>query len=174
MLDAAGRAFRQHGFGGVGIDGLAQAAGVTSGALYGHFKSKAGAFRAAVAAGLERLHAGVSHFQTQGGDAWLGPFVQFYLGRTHREDIAGGCALPSLSPEVVRAGADVQSDYRERLLAIADAIAAELPGEAGRRAAWPILAQLAGGVMLSRAVGDEVIAEEIAKAVADDLLGARG
>ena len=41
ILDAAGRGFRRLGFGGIGVDGLAKEAGVTSGAFYGHFPSKA-------------------------------------------------------------------------------------------------------------------------------------
>ena len=40
MVDAAGRGFRKNGYGGLGVDGLAKEAGVTSGAFYGHFKSK--------------------------------------------------------------------------------------------------------------------------------------
>ena len=34
ILDAAGRGFRRLGFGGIGVDGLAKEAGVTSGAFY--------------------------------------------------------------------------------------------------------------------------------------------
>ena len=40
VTEAAGRKFRKHGYAGVGIDALAKAAGVTSGAIYGHFGSK--------------------------------------------------------------------------------------------------------------------------------------
>ena len=34
MLEAAGKSFREHGFDGVGVDGIASAAGATSGAFY--------------------------------------------------------------------------------------------------------------------------------------------
>ena len=54
ILNAAGRGFRSLGFGGIGVDGLAKDAGVTSGAFYGHFSSKAEAFKAAAVAGLVR------------------------------------------------------------------------------------------------------------------------
>jgi AcrR family transcriptional regulator len=53
MVAAAGRGFRRQGFGGIGVDGLAKEAEVTSGAFYGHFSSKGEAFKAALVAGLE-------------------------------------------------------------------------------------------------------------------------
>ena len=48
---------------------------------------------------------------------------------------------------------------------VAEAVAAGLPGTAGRDAAWPLLAQVAGGVLLARAVHDEALAKEISAAV---------
>lgn len=59
ILAGAGRAFRSQGYGGSGVDGLAQAAGVTSGAFYAHFSSKADAFRESVVAGMRELEAGI-------------------------------------------------------------------------------------------------------------------
>src|SRR5271170_2634471 len=103
VLDAAGREFRRHGFGGIGIDGLAEAAGLTSGAFYSHFRSKSAAFRAAVAAGVQRLRLGVENFRARYGESWFDAFAAYYLGPEHRRDVAGGCALPSLSAEVARA-----------------------------------------------------------------------
>ena len=64
ILDAAGRGFRKGGFGGIGVDGLAKEAGVTSGAFYVHFDSKATAFRESVVKGMSDLKDGVRHFQT--------------------------------------------------------------------------------------------------------------
>jgi TetR/AcrR family transcriptional repressor of nem operon len=44
MIAAASRGFRSNGYAGIGVDGLAKAAGVTSGAFYSHFGSKDAAF----------------------------------------------------------------------------------------------------------------------------------
>ncbi len=169
VLDAAGRAFRQHGFGGVGVDGLAKAAGLTSGAFYGHFRSKAEVFRAVVAVGMERLRAAVAHFQARHGDAWFDDFTAFYLGPEHRQDIAGGCAVPSLSAEVSRADDDARAEYEAGLKRVANELAAGLGAWEGREKAWPLLAQLAGGVLLSRAVRDQALAKEIAEATLKSL-----
>lgn len=165
ILEAAGREFRKHGFGGVGVDGLAKAAGVTSGAVYTHFHSKAQVFRAVAAAGLQRLRLGIEHFRSQHGSRWLEAFAAYYLGADHRRDIAGGCAMPTLSGEVGRAEKPTRLDYESELLRVATAVASGLPNRPGREAAWPLLALLAGGVLLSRAVQDEALAREIAGAV---------
>jgi TetR/AcrR family transcriptional regulator, transcriptional repressor for nem operon len=165
VLDAAGRQFREHGFGGIGVEGLAHEAGVTSGAFYNHFGSKAGAFAAVVRAGVERVRIGAEYFRRQHGKCWLAAFAGFYLGADHRRNVAGGCALPSLSAEVARADATTRASYEEELLKLAAFVADGLPGSPGREAAWPILALLAGGVMLSRAVQDAAVAQEIADAV---------
>ena len=53
MLEAVGCGFRDRGYAGIGVDGLAKTAGVTSGAFYAHFGSKGEAFDVALAAGLD-------------------------------------------------------------------------------------------------------------------------
>jgi len=169
ILDAAGRGFRKHGS-SIGVDGLAKEAGVTSGAFYGHFHSKAEAFRAVVATGLGRLRAGIETFQAEHHRAWVDAFAAFYLGAPHRHDIAGGCALPSLSAEVGRADEVVRATYQTELQGVADAIASGLPSDTPehlRDTAWVMLALLAGGVVMARGVRDGAVAEEIADAVSD-------
>src|SRR3954447_7967938 len=79
LLEAAGRGFRRLGYGGIGVDGLAKEAGVTSGAFYGHFGSKAEAFKAAALVGLVELREGVEQLRAAEGDAWLEKFAEFYM-----------------------------------------------------------------------------------------------
>lgn len=87
MLEAASRSFRSHGYAGIGVDGIAKAAGVTSGAFYTHFGSKDAAFQAAVAAGLDEVIASVPRFQRTHGKDWVEAFSDYYVGRPHREDL---------------------------------------------------------------------------------------
>ena len=173
ILKAVGRGFRTAGYTGVGVDGLARAAGVTSGAFYGHFKSKAEAFRAALVTGLEELRTGVETMRARHGSGWLDAFADFYLTQKVTCPPAEACALPSFSPEVARADDASRTAYQEELLRLVETVAAGLPpamDERGRReAAWALLAQLAGGVMLARAVADPSLAQEIAAAVRVDI-----
>src|SRR3954447_11354484 len=103
ILNAVGRGFRRHGYHGIGVDGLAKEAGVTSGAFYGHFASKGDAFEAAALAGMVELRQAVERFQVEADAAWLGRFVDFYLSTKRSCELGESCALQSLTPEVARA-----------------------------------------------------------------------
>ncbi len=168
ILDAAGQLFRQEGYGGSGIDGLTKAAGVTNGAFYGHFKSKSEAFRTAVLAGLEELRLGIAALKTHHGKRWRRTFINYYLGPKRTCDMGRSCALPSLSAEVARAGAETRRAYQAELCRIIEEVASGLPdGTTKEREALAIalLALLSGGVTLARAVADPALAERIAQAV---------
>ncbi len=165
VLEACERAFREHGFGGIGVEGLSRAAKVTTGAFYNHFPSKAAAFAAVVTAGVARAGAGLDFGRRTFGADWLTAAAGYYLSAGHRRDVAGGCALPSLSGEVARADPQTRIAYETELAKVAAMVAEGLPGGPDRRAAWPVLAQLVGGVLLARAVQDQGLAQEIADAV---------
>ncbi len=168
-LQVVGRGFRIAGYNWVGVDGLSKAAGLTSGGFYGHFRSKAEAFRAAVVDGLQQLVAGVESCRREYGPKWVTAFADFYLSQKVTCEPGEACALPSLSPEVARADEESRLVYQEELLKLVEAIKAGLPRSVGekqrRQTAWALLAQLSGGVMMARAVADKTLAAEIATAV---------
>jgi TetR/AcrR family transcriptional repressor of nem operon len=168
ILGAVGRGFRRLGFGGIGVDGLAKEAGVTSGAFYGHFPSKAEAFKAAAVAGLVELREGVEHFRVRDGDAWLKKFTDFYMSARRTCELGESCALQSLTPEVARADDETKAAYEAELLRVVDAVAEGLPDDTlpqRRKAAWAVLSILSGGVTLARAVDDPKTGAAIAAAV---------
>jgi len=169
ILASAGRGFRSRGYGALGVDGLAKEAGVTSGAFYAHFKSKAEAFREAVVVGMEDLRAGIEHMRESAGPAgWRQQFVDFYLGDRRTCDLAESCALQSLTGEVARADDEARAAYEAELQRVIASAAAGMSTEtdAQRRAdAIALLALLAGGVSLARAVKEPALSEEIAAAV---------
>lgn len=167
ILTSAGRGFRRQGYGGLGIDGLARDAGVTSGAFYAHFKSKSAVFREAVMAGLADLQAAVLNLREIAGLRWSKRFIDFYLGERRTCELGDSCVLQSLSGDVARASDDTREAYEVELRKIIAAIAAGLDGspKAQRAKAISLLAILAGGVSLARAVKDPVLSKEIADAV---------
>ncbi len=168
IVQAAGRAFRSKGLAGVGVDGLAQGAELTSGAFYFHFASKMEAFVEAVRAGLQDLKAGIENFRTAEGTRWLDPFVNFYLTDRRTCDAIDGCALPSLTPDVERAGPAARQAYEESLREVAAVTAEGLaarPALTSAEQSWALLALLSGGVAMARAVNDPHLSEEIAAAV---------
>lgn len=168
MIAAAGRGFRRKGYGGIGVDGLAKEAEVTSGAFYGHFPSKDAAFREAVAAGIEELRAGIESFQTDHGERWVEAFVDFYLGEKRSCELGESCALQSLSPEVARSDDSIRAVYQAGMTKVVEQIAKGLPvGSLAerRKRAWAFLSILSGGVTIARAVEDRELAGQIAKSL---------
>jgi AcrR family transcriptional regulator len=174
ILDAAGRGFRKGGFGGAGVDGLAKDAGVTSGAFYNHFDSKAAAFREAVAMGMGDLKEGVLRFQAEHGKDWWPVFVRFYLGDKRQCDLAESCALQSLAPEVARSDSSSRAAFEADLHDVAKIIVAG-PSSVGcpndTAVAIAALATLAGAVTLARAVDSCELAEQIATTTERALIG---
>ncbi|MCU7872920.1 MAG: TetR/AcrR family transcriptional regulator [Candidatus Thiodiazotropha sp. (ex Lucinoma borealis)] len=168
ILEAIHRGFRRQGFEGAGIDGLAKDAGVTSGAFYKHFNSKADAFRESVSLGVVEFRAAVEHFQKEHGDAWLDEFAKFYLGEKRCSELGDSCGLQSLTPEVARSDLTTRSIFQSELLKAAKSFSAGLPliaEQQGTNRAWATIALLVGGVTLARAVEDPLLADEIADAV---------
>lgn len=168
MIAAAGRGFRRKGFGGIGVDGLAKEADVTSGAFYGHFPSKDAAFKEAVASGIEELRAGVETFQTTHGDDWAEAFIDFYLGEKRTCELGESCALQNLSPEVARSDSDIRAVYQAGMVKVVEQVAKGLQEGSlaeRRKRAWALLSILSGSVTIARAVGDGDVAIQITKSI---------
>lgn len=178
ILDAASRGFRANGFAGVGVDGIAKAANATSGAFYAHFGSKDGAFRAALDLGLDEVIDGVPRFQRDYGDQWTDAFIDYYLGRAHRDDVACGCAMTSLSPEIARADDETRALYDRKMQTIASLIAkglSQFPKDQQLAKAWAFLGILIGGLTMARAMQHDDAVDGVSNAIktaAADLLKA--
>lgn len=177
VLAAASRSFREYGYSGIGVDGLAKAAGVTSGAFYTHFGSKDAAFDAALELGLDEVIDAVPQFQSEHGTEWIKAFAEYYLGAPHRKDLACGCAMTALTPEVIRSDRAVHKAYEEKMVQIADLMAKGLSGGTpkDRKArAWTVLSTLIGGLSIARAMSTATLAESIAKSVKASAILAAG
>ena len=170
MIGSASRCFRAHGYSGIGVDGLAKAAGVTSGAFYSHFGSKEDAFNDAVAEGLDEVIKGIPKFQQEHGADWVIFFAKYYLSKSHRDDLACGCAMATLTPEVVRSGPNVQKAFEKKMLQIAKLVAKGLSGNSEEdrdNRAWAMLSVLIGGINVARAMKSKKTSEIISEATAN-------
>jgi TetR/AcrR family transcriptional regulator, transcriptional repressor for nem operon len=166
LVDAAGRGFRTSGYGGAGVDALAKGAGLTSGAFYAHFASKAEAFRLVVSDSLALLRNGVTSFQAQHGRDWRDPFVDFYLGPRMELGIDEACGLPSFSSDVARADDATRAAYEAELALLVDAVEKGFRGANARQRAWSLLAVLSGAAAMARAVKDAGVRRDILAAAA--------
>src|SRR5438445_7401548 len=161
LVEAAGRGFRTGGFGGAGVDALAKGAGLTSGAFYAQFDSKAEAFRLAVADSLALLRNGVIAFQERHGRNWRDPFVDFYLGERMRVALDQACGVPTFSSDVARADDATRAVYEAELELLVQAMAAGFRGAHARERALALLAVLSGAAAMARAVKADGIRQEV-------------
>lgn len=164
LIEGMGRGFRTGGFGGIGVDALAKEAGLTSGAFYAQFGSKAEAFTVAVTDGLAFLRRAIEATQAEHGPNWLRAFVDLYLGPRMEVALCEACALPTFSSDVARSGPETRAAYTKELAAIAELIAGKLTGREREARAWRLLAILSGAAGMARAVDDKEMVQAILNA----------
>jgi TetR/AcrR family transcriptional regulator, transcriptional repressor for nem operon len=158
ILTEAARLFRERGLSGVGVDALAEAAGLTHGSLYSQFGSKE---RLATEA-LSHALAGSS--TRMDGSASLTQYVDQYLSPDHRDRPGGGCALAALGCEMPRQGRAVRQTFTQGLQRMMARLARLLPAGPERQReddALAIVATLIGTLILARAVDEPELSDRI-------------
>lgn len=161
ILTAAARQIREGGLDSVSIGELMKSAGLTHGAFYAHFGSRADL----MAAALDRaLAEGTSRSQTAAGAQGEGmtAMVRSYLSAAHRDNRGEGCAVAALVGDAARAEEPIRSVMREQLTAYIDSAAERLGGGPEARgeaiAAW---STMVGALALSRLFAGEKLSDEI-------------
>ena len=168
ILDNAAQLFREHGFDGIGLNDLMQAAGLTRGGFYGHVASKDDL---AAQACKRALQANREQWKQQ-ADQSLAAWVKAYLSDAHRDHIGAGCALAALAADAARAAPAVREAFGEGVESLAAILQAQMPGAdaaARREQALAMLSGLVGSLLLSRAVGDAGLSGELRAAVRKSL-----
>jgi TetR/AcrR family transcriptional repressor of nem operon len=158
LLRAGTRSLKTSGFNGIGVDGLAAAAGVTSGAFYSNFANKEAMLEAVIDAGVgEPFLSDTDSATLAEARARLIGFLQEYISADHSLDAAEGCVMPALSADVSRAEPPVKDAYQRKMIALIDRIAALLDGEESdrRRRAWSIVALMVGSIVISRGMPEQ-------------------
>ena len=138
IVETASELFRERGYDGVGVAELMSAAGLTHGGFYKHFGSKA-----------DLMSEGVDREK----------FIEYYLSRQHRDDMARGCVMSALGTDTARQSGSIKETFAagvERQLAM-------LSDENVSRADLiDTFAHLVGALVLSRACPDNsALADEI-------------
>ncbi len=171
VIEVAGRLFREKGFGGVGVADIMKGAGLTHGGFYGQFASKDDLAAQACAQTLDRSVARWA--QLAAGEDPLAAIVTLYLAPSHRNAPGNGCALSALSGDAVRQPDAVRNVFTRSLQSFAGILTKLVPGAsraARRRRALATMAGLVGAVILSRAVNDADLSDEILQAAAKALV----
>lgn len=167
ILSAAARLMRERGLSGVGVDALAAAAGMTHGSLYSQFGSKEQLVEEtvsyAVAAKARELPATHS----------LDTYVSEYLSATHRDAPGTGCPLAALSCDVARQGEGVRARFTAGVRGMIGRLSSSMPAglkpKQRDEAALAAAASLIGALVLSRAVNDPGLSDDILRATRKQL-----
>lgn len=159
VVETAARLFREQGYDGIGVAGLMQAAGLTHGGFYKQFKDKEDlAVEATEAALAETQSRWQRKIARDGND--LGSLKRWYLSKPHVSGVGDGCAFAALAAEAPRHGPDLRQAFGAAVESYLDMIT-EGEDAPDRAEALRAMATMVGALILSRAVEDPALAEEI-------------
>jgi AcrR family transcriptional regulator len=162
ILQAGARALRTNGFNGIGVDGLAASAGVTSGAFYSNFSNKEALLEQVIETCLGEPFIDSENGSLAERQQRLKEWLAMYISADHRADPASGCVMPTLSADVARSNPQIRATYERRMLALVDKMSNVLDGEGPdrKRRAWSIIALMIGAIAISRAMPDGEAADQ--------------
>jgi AcrR family transcriptional regulator len=165
IVRSARKLFNRHGFGGVSIDEIMAAAGLTRGGFYSYFASKGELYAEAVTHILsdhpaERWEGASIDFGA--GDA-ARQVVRAYLSRQHFDDVDGSCPMVALPSDVARADREVKRAFETVLKVMLEVLDQGVRGNGDndRRRALAIAALCVGGMVIARGIEDRTLADEL-------------
>jgi len=157
LLAASQAIAKAGGFSTTGVDALMGAIGLTGGAFYSHFPSKQALFEAVI----EREMANSSDMLAGDGSSapdHVAKRLRGYLSTFHATHPEQGCALPTLGAEISRAQPEVRKAVEACLKKVHDNWAERVEDS---DAAWALIAQCVGALMLARSVDSDKTRKEI-------------
>jgi TetR/AcrR family transcriptional repressor of nem operon len=169
ILQAGARTLRTTGFNGVGVDGLAAAAGVTSGAFYSNFANKEELLKEVIEAFLGNPFIDATNGSLEERQERLRTYLRMYISGAHRSDPANGCVMPTLSADVSRSSASVRKAYQRKMTDLIRQMSLVMGGPPSDREskAWTVLSIMIGAVLVAQALPAGGNAEKVLKAALD-------
>ena len=169
ILSAAGALFRERGYANTSVADVMARAERTVGGFYAHFDSKEQLLAEVLASAQTRtegsLFAGLEHAS---GAELVRELTRRYLSTAHRDAVAEGCPLPSLSVEAGRLGDAPREELTGYLRMMASLLeergAPSRGGLSPKQLALAVTSLSVGGLLLSRAVADPQLSNEILRA----------
>ncbi|CAB3752852.1 TetR family regulatory protein [Burkholderia paludis] len=148
---------KRGGFATTGIDALMASIGLSGGAFYNHFASKQALFEALVSEEVEQSAEMLAGDDSSPPDH-VARCLRNYLSSVHALHPENGCVLPTLGPEIARAEPAVR-EVVEAALKRTQKSWSSRTGDSD--AAWALIAQCVGALVLARSVESERTRKEI-------------
>ena len=167
IIDTAAPLFRRFGFDGVSVDKLMNAANLTRGGFYAHFKSKEALIETILTrnAGLVRmLDDRPAQSRTDLNREALG-ILSDYLDPANLEEIIEGCPLATMPVDATRASPRLRKAYGNRFAALIGQLRRGLGKRRRDEDEAIALAVLAvGGILFARASSTDADAARVQQA----------
>lgn len=165
IMEVASERFRKDGIAASGLATIMKDAGLTNGAFYPHFESKAELVRESVVAAMEAQSQQLEAAMAAGG---LEVVIASYLSSTHRDNPARGCASAALLPEIARQPIETRQAYTDLIMAQVRKVAATLKqAQDPEGIVLAFFSTLYGTLELARAVEGKELSDRILAAGAD-------
>jgi TetR/AcrR family transcriptional repressor of nem operon len=177
ILESARRLFNRNGYSGASIEEIMSDAGLSHGGFYRHFSGKDELYADAVRQFLckktpavwqkRREPSAVNKSRAQ-------RIVDAYFSREHFDDRDGCCPLLGTASDVHRRGEMVKAAYQEVVEQLVKVFEEHLNGPRARERALTLAALCVGGMVLSRNVCDQDLADNFRRAAHAEVLRAAG
>jgi AcrR family transcriptional regulator len=165
IMEAASERFRSDGIAASGLATIMSDAGLTNGAFYPHFASKADLVRECVVQALETQSQQLREALASGG---IEAAIATYLSAAHRDNPSKGCASAALLPEIARQPTKTRQAYTDQLQTLVGQISAALvQTKDSQSVALGVLATLFGALELARAVEGKELSDRVLAAGAN-------
>lgn len=165
VLAIAARALRENGPEGFAIAEVMQAAGLTHGGFYAHFRSKdaflAETLGAVFAQAAERTARMVEGLPPRHA---LATYIDHYVSEAHRDHPERGCPIVALNSDLPRQSKKFRAAFDHGVKRLVDTLARWLAAAGfadAQNLAPSILSAMVGAVALARAVSDPQLSDEL-------------
>jgi TetR/AcrR family transcriptional regulator, transcriptional repressor for nem operon len=170
IIESARKQFNVHGFDNVSVKQIMAGAGMTHGAFYEYFKDKSALYSEVLSCFLtdpdwSPRWEGISiDLNARNAGAQI---IRAYLSRQHFEDVENSCPMVALPTDVRRSSPVVKAAFEtvfSAMVALLEKSASGQKGRMRRQRAQAVAALCVGGLVVSRALRDVSLADDLRRA----------
>ena len=165
LVRLAGRVLREKGPQNLAVAALMQAAGLTHGGFYAHFKSKDALLVEALESVFEEsgqtLHSVTDGLPPRHA---LARYIDVYMAPAHRDNPSAGCPIVALNSELPRQSRKFRTAFDVGVKLLLGKLAGWIKAAGsteGEALAASVLSAMAGAVAVSRAISDKRLSNEL-------------